>query len=983
MKSYWTSIGRIAVEGRHSGTGFLVAGNYVLTALHVVGDRRGSPYPRIRVAFFEAGRKVCDTSAQVTERFSSLEHDFALLVCDELPRDAKPLVLGDQYRQFRDCSSPGYGVTSLAGVEVLGQIVSLNEPDSGGLAPALGLQLAPGIPMRGHSGAPVVANGAVVGLLRSAFLAEDEKTGSRIVRATPIQRVVDHCNKITPGLFSYRSDVAWPNPQTGYSMKIADRKAELSAFEQIITGRVSQRVLLLLGASGYSKSNIVSELMAYARLLGVKNALIDLRLGPSLNDIFRSLKTDLPGVFQHTEATSGHAWMNEMLDELAFLDTPLVLAFDTWEAASTETVRWIEQRFLFDLDRMPGLVVIIAGQTIPNWELAAWKNLVMVRTLEAPISVEDWVEYAGRRWPNSGITADHVEAVTLIGDGRPSIVDRQLYQLAAAMVSRPAIPQYDRQGYESAAVPRWFDDNVLTSLLDLDRRRATSLCKRLAMLPTVDSVSPKRWSIHEATRRALRRKLQDDDPGRFRELSSRMARHFSNDDAPSQIETLYHLLSAEPEQGAERLHKTYWKWFRQGRQEDVQALGVALEELSQLQLPNPCKGQIQLIRGWIDFYRIPLTRLEELAGEAYTLLAESDAKVAFASAHSLVGDVMNRRGDLSGALVKYRGGLQLRTELLIANPNDVELARDLSASHHRVGGVLQQLGDLEEARREFEAAKSIRLALVQSDPENPAWQRDLSTSHNMLGGVFVARGQLTEALEEYHAFHNTMAGLVVGQPDNLAWQQEFATAKLNIGAVLQEQANLEEALAEFRACLEIRRKLCARDPSNLDWLRDLAVAHNRVGSVHQAREEHAQAFEEYQQYHRMMKELTVRDPESLGWQRELSISYSNLGRVLEMQGKREESLLKYEESLRIRLEMTKRSPSHAGWRRDLMRARNNVGRLLSTLDRLPEALAQHKAALGSGEALVQLDPNSRTWTADLASTQGFISEIQRRLRRRG
>jgi V8-like Glu-specific endopeptidase len=44
LKTPWASIAKIAVDGLHSGTGFLVTRQHVLTALHVVADKSGQPF---------------------------------------------------------------------------------------------------------------------------------------------------------------------------------------------------------------------------------------------------------------------------------------------------------------------------------------------------------------------------------------------------------------------------------------------------------------------------------------------------------------------------------------------------------------------------------------------------------------------------------------------------------------------------------------------------------------------------------------------------------------------------------------------------------------------------------------------------------------------------------------------------------------------------------------------------------------------------
>ena len=75
MKTPWASIARIEADGVHSGTGFLVTRKYVLTALHVVADETGRPFPGILLRFdtnaeYGDNSKVFETKAVLRNNIS-------------------------------------------------------------------------------------------------------------------------------------------------------------------------------------------------------------------------------------------------------------------------------------------------------------------------------------------------------------------------------------------------------------------------------------------------------------------------------------------------------------------------------------------------------------------------------------------------------------------------------------------------------------------------------------------------------------------------------------------------------------------------------------------------------------------------------------------------------------------------------------------------------------------------------------------------
>src|SRR5262245_694235 len=62
---------------------------------------------------------------------------------------------------------------------------------------------------------------------------------------------------------------------------------------------------------------------------------------------------------------------------------------------------------------------------------------------------------------------------------------------------------------ETAAVPHWFDASILSALLETDQTTAARWVEQLQRLPMVETFpAHDAWNVHEATRLALRRRLE-------------------------------------------------------------------------------------------------------------------------------------------------------------------------------------------------------------------------------------------------------------------------------------------------------------------------------------------------------------------------------------------------------------------------------------------------------------------------------------------
>jgi tetratricopeptide (TPR) repeat protein len=403
---------------------------------------------------------------------------------------------------------------------------------------------------------------------------------------------------------------------------------------------------------------------------------------------------------------------------------------------------------------------------------------------------------------------------------------------------------------EAAAIPHWFDAKLLAGCMEIHGERNASLegiFEELCALPMVEPFAARNgWNVHARTRLALRDHLQSADPGRFHCLSSRAASCFAGEAPHLRIEALYHLLVAEPQQGTDALRQLWLQWHATGRHEALQSLAVVLEELIKNQALAPTARAQGIVRFcMIRDASLPAQQTEALCREAQTLMTDGNNAADLCDCVNLVGQALERQGQLGQALDQYR--------------------RQMDICH----------------------------AEVRRDPDSAYWRRDLSVAHNWVGGVLQAQGKLQEALAEYQGYKSIMRELTARDPDNVGWRRELSVAHNKVGGVLQAQGWLAEALTEYEVAKRIRQELTARDPDNAGWRQDLSVSHNRVGRILEAQGRLAEALAEYEAFKRIMQELTARDPDNAGWRRELSVAHNNVGGVLQAQGRLAEALAEY------------------------------------------------------------------------------------------
>ncbi|MCP4421919.1 MAG: hypothetical protein GY805_35345, partial [Chloroflexi bacterium] len=114
----------------------------------------------------------------------------------------------------------------------------------------------------------------------------------------------------------------------------------------------------------------------------------------------------------------------------------------------------------------------------------------------------------------------------------------------------------------AAAVPHWFDIPYLAAVLDMPAEKRT-YWEELTALNFVESFPGRGFNIHERTRHMLLNRLWQENQDNYRELSQRAAAYCAKQDQEDptwRIEWIYHLLIAQPEEGASQLQNNGWTW---------------------------------------------------------------------------------------------------------------------------------------------------------------------------------------------------------------------------------------------------------------------------------------------------------------------------------------------------------------------------------------------------------------------------------------
>ena len=301
------AIGRIDIvqQGKRvsHGTGTLVTDRLVLTALHVVADRKATPvapFPgTIRLSF--PGHQ---TDARILDPYFDKDADWALLECVEAPVGVRPVPLSELTASGDPFVTYGFPkVQDLDGLLQSGVVEDHHARLFGTPALQLFSQQAAagtGADVSGASGSPVIVDGALVGVLRFALMDKRRATRAGTLYACPVSTVIDHTDdrlpvpdpcRGLPGLrrrplpavpFSYLNRFTTEDAEIFYG-----RNRDIRRLYDLLTTQDAPPIVLLYGQAGVGKSSFLdagirprlewAQEVRYVRRTGRENLLDTLK----------------------------------------------------------------------------------------------------------------------------------------------------------------------------------------------------------------------------------------------------------------------------------------------------------------------------------------------------------------------------------------------------------------------------------------------------------------------------------------------------------------------------------------------------------------------------------------------------------------------------------------------------------------------------------------------------------------------------------
>lgn len=232
---------------------------------------------------------------------------------------------------------------------------------------------------------------------------------------------------------------------------------------------------------------------------------------------------------------------------------------------------------------------------------------------------------------------------------------------------------------------------------------------------------------------------------------------------------------------------------------------------------------------------------------------------------TLIGEIANRRGDLDGALARYREALAGTEEALRRAPNDAQRIFDHAQNVFWVASIDYQRGGASEAEAGFRAYRALAQRLLAIDGNKPEWRLEAIYADTNLGIVLYEGGRYAPAERTFAAALAATEQLRAAEPNNSAHLDMESQALAYLADAREQGGRLEDAIATRERQVRLIDAAASRDPSDVGLSRQAITSRRALSRLFASRGNAEASLRYLREAASRAQVLRERDPENMEW----------------------------------------------------------------------------------------------------------------------
>jgi len=244
----------------------------------------------------------------------------------------------------------------------------------------------------------------------------------------------------------------------------------------------------------------------------------------------------------------------------------------------------------------------------------------------------------------------------------------------------------------------------------------------------------------------------------------------------------------------------------------------------------------------------------------------SDAALAQRSrALTLMGEMAQTRGDLPGALARYREAMEGTAEAVRRSPDNPQRLFDHAQNVFWVGAIDYQRGQMDKAGAAFREYRSLANRMVALAPGKPEYRLERIYADTNLGTVLMDQRRYREAADIFQQSLEPAESLAARFPDNLVYQKHLSEALAWLSEAREYSGQFDEALGHRRRQLAALAALQAKYKDDTDLKSKEMIAHRAVTRLLASQGKLAAASQESAKASAVLNSLSKIEPANTEW----------------------------------------------------------------------------------------------------------------------
>ena len=302
----------------------------------------------------------------------------------------------------------------------------------------------------------------------------------------------------------------------------------------------------------------------------------------------------------------------------------------------------------------------------------------------------------------------------------------------------------------------------------------------------------------------------------------------------------------------------------------------------------------------------------------------------------LIADILTMRGQIGEARAEYADTNEFSRRLLLKNPSNFSIRRNLASGYARLGQTVLRSGSLSEALANYEKSLEIYQTLSAENLSDSTLQRSTDIVLSYIGYVKMERGEFFEAVR---FFKDSLAieEKIAERQNDLRTRGYLGTAQLWVGVGLSEAGAADKAFPYIRQSLETQQEIFAADKNNFGEQNSLADCYAELGKALLKNNQLDSAIENLKKAAENYRIVSQADPENMPTRRQIAFSERYLAEAHLQKHDFKNALENSEKSLAGMIELTAADPTNAEWRYDLAQSYAQFGQILSSVGDISRA----------------------------------------------